>query len=454
MAGVTKDGILITDDVGGGGSSTTVAIGQPINATDASVLNTTPAGTEYGLLVRTIGGAGGGPATIADGADINAGATTNAAVITDVAGTLSGKLRGLVKWAFERMPASLGRKSEALSFPVVNSDGPTSVGNSSTALLGIGATFTGVFESVSAYAFFTASVFTDVASATNGLVFNWSHDGVNIDRSEGTNVNANIGRAFAITPRAKFFRIDYINGATAQGIFRLGVVYHPVGTGLITRTLSETLTDSHFVQAVRAVISARPLAGTNYVNLNAENAAPADNAFGLVVRPILSNVVSTQNSSTTPLGANATFTGAFINALEFVDVVISIFTDQGSATNGLKFDTSSDGVNIDDVDDYTILANSGKQYSVGLNSQYFRVRYTNGGIAQGVFRVKTIFKRARGKPSSHRIDDTPVTQDDAELVKAVLTAKTPGGSYVNITATTGGNLKSAIQEFDPAVLGQ
>jgi hypothetical protein len=65
------------------------------------------------------GNGGGGAATVADGADVAQGATTDAAVITDTTGTLSGKLRGLVKWAFERMPSSLGQKAMAASLPVV-----------------------------------------------------------------------------------------------------------------------------------------------------------------------------------------------------------------------------------------------------------------------------------------------------------------------------------------------
>lgn len=72
-----------------------------------------------GQLKTVSGGGGGGPATIADGADVTQGALADAAVITDVNGTLSGKLRGLVKWAFERMPASLGQKAMAASLPVV-----------------------------------------------------------------------------------------------------------------------------------------------------------------------------------------------------------------------------------------------------------------------------------------------------------------------------------------------
>lgn len=54
MSGVTQDGILQVDEVGGGGSSTSVAIGQPINATDAAVLDAEPVGTEYALATRLV----------------------------------------------------------------------------------------------------------------------------------------------------------------------------------------------------------------------------------------------------------------------------------------------------------------------------------------------------------------------------------------------------------------
>lgn len=78
----------------------------------------------------TIGTGGtGGPSSIANGADVAEGATTDAAVVTDTTGTLSGKLRGLVKWAFERMPAALGQGTMAQSLRVVlasdHSDVPT-----------------------------------------------------------------------------------------------------------------------------------------------------------------------------------------------------------------------------------------------------------------------------------------------------------------------------------------
>lgn len=51
-------------------------------------------------LLKKVASAGGGAVSIADGADIVEGSTADAAVITDASGTVSGKLRGLVKiWA-------------------------------------------------------------------------------------------------------------------------------------------------------------------------------------------------------------------------------------------------------------------------------------------------------------------------------------------------------------------
>lgn len=49
------------------------------------------------MLQPATGGGGGGAVTIADGADVAQGAVADAAVITDTSGTISGKLRGLVK---------------------------------------------------------------------------------------------------------------------------------------------------------------------------------------------------------------------------------------------------------------------------------------------------------------------------------------------------------------------
>jgi hypothetical protein len=77
---------------------------------------------------------GGGAVTIANGADVAEGATTDAAVTSDTTGTVSGKLRGLVKWAYERMPAALGQTTMTGSLPVVIASNQSAVPISAAAL--------------------------------------------------------------------------------------------------------------------------------------------------------------------------------------------------------------------------------------------------------------------------------------------------------------------------------
>ena len=55
---------------------------------------------------------------IAAGASPDIGATTDAAKTSDSSGSMIGFLRGLVKWAFERMPAALGQLTKAASLSV------------------------------------------------------------------------------------------------------------------------------------------------------------------------------------------------------------------------------------------------------------------------------------------------------------------------------------------------
>jgi len=134
-----------------------------------------------------------------------------------------------------------------------------SFSNSSTTPLGIDEIFIGNFENVSNFGAINLTVFTDKISATNGLEFQWSGDGINVDRSEGSNVKANIGRAFSFCPRAKYFRVRYINGNQAQTTFRLNVTYRMNGSGLIARPLNQNLDVDNLAQSVRSVLNAQKL---------------------------------------------------------------------------------------------------------------------------------------------------------------------------------------------------
>jgi hypothetical protein len=150
--------------------------------------------------------------------------------------------------------------------------------------------------------------------------------------------------------------------------------------------------------------------------------------------------VSTENSSSTPLIADAVFTGTAVETFAYAVIVVSIFADQVSATDGLAIEQSTDGTNWDHCDNFTIPASTGKTFSFQPAARYLRVIYTNGGTGQGAFRLQTTLKKTYVKPSSHRIQDSIVDDDDAELTKAVITGKDPNGTFRNVNTTEDGDL--------------
>ena len=164
--------------------------------------------------------------------------------------------------------------------------------------------------------------------------------------------------------------------------------------------------------------------------------------------------VCTANSSSTPLAGGATFAGAYQDILDYNSVTVSVLSSHNSATNGLVITWSADGLTAMDTDVFTVLANQPKTFTFGGYARYFKVSFTNGATLQTTFILQSIVRTDYGKHSSHRIKDSIVSDDDATLTKAVLTALNPGGSFVNIDCTTSGNLKTSVEEFDAAVFGQ
>ena len=161
------------------------------------------------------------------------------------------------------------------------------------------------------------------------------------------------------------------------------------------------------------------------------------------LKVVLDGKVCNSNSSATPLLAGETFTGLAGETLDYALIFVSVYTDKASATNGLKYYTSSDGVTWYLEDEFSISAATSKTFSFQPNRKYFKVAYTNGAEDQTTFDLQTIFKKTNSKASSHKIQDNISTEDDAELVKSVLTALNAAGTFVNISATKSNNLKVA-----------
>ncbi len=160
----------------------------------------------------------------------------------------------------------------------------------------------------------------------------------------------------------------------------------------------------------------------------------------IVIRTL--GVISVVNSTTAALGISGVFTGIGEEVKDNAQITVFIKSDATSAINGLRLEFSTDNIVWDAADAYTITANSSKVFTLGPSARFFRVVYTNGLTAQTTFKIQTIYRFVRTKPSSHRINESIATEDDAELVKAVLTGEdnTNPGTFVNVQVDEQGRL--------------
>jgi len=165
----------------------------------------------------------------------------------------------------------------------------------------------------------------------------------------------------------------------------------------------------------------------------------------------LKNIVSTSNSTSSTLGSNATFTGAWEECFTFSTISIVMNASHDSAVNGLKIEFSTDGINTDYQGVFSTIANAGFIVTEGVAAKFFRVVFINGAIAQSFFRLQSILHYVGIKNSSHKVEEAITGDDDAELVKSVVTVRTPSGSYVNLAGDEDGNLiVTALTGFNAA----
>lgn len=149
-----------------------------------------------------------------------------------------------------------------------------------------------------------------------------------------------------------------------------------------------------------------------------------------------------------PLGADGEYTGAWISLTGITNISVAIATDQDSATNGLVWQWSMDGVLIDDTDPFSVSAGNTKQFTFGVAHLYGRVYYKNGATPQGTMRLQVQAHTHAPKPSSHKIQHSFVDEDDGTLVLAVPKLRTAHDDYISQQATSAGNAKVSLEEVN------
>lgn len=102
--------------------------------------------------------------------------------------------------------------------------------NSSSATLTSGSVFTGTGEDVTNFSEMRVSVFSNVASASDGISLQQSTDNTNWDITDVYTIPAATGKTFVVPRQARYFRIVYTNGGTNQASFRLQTILNRTAT--------------------------------------------------------------------------------------------------------------------------------------------------------------------------------------------------------------------------------
>lgn len=161
--------------------------------------------------------------------------------------------------------------------------------------------------------------------------------------------------------------------------------------------------------------------------------------------------VDNNNSTTTPLDADATFTGTSTDILNYASMSLLVEADQASATGGLKVQYSYDESTWHDGEAYTIPADTTKFFTPPKQARYMRVVYTNGAVAQTSFKLYMMLNATSIKFSSHNLNDNLNDDDDGELGVTVLKLRTAQDNYVSAASTVSGNFKVSLEELENGI---
>lgn len=164
----------------------------------------------------------------------------------------------------------------------------------------------------------------------------------------------------------------------------------------------------------------------------------------------LIRIIDSDNSTSSVLGNSEVFTGTWLDVLGYTSAIINVLTDEDSATNGFEIQSSNNASDITHNHQFTITSNDplGQHLVFTLVDKYYRIIYTNGTTPQTDFNISASLSKLDTTHShTHPIEFVVNGNHEAQLTRAILSAKNPGGNYVNVGATGGGNLKMGVEEW-------
>lgn len=155
----------------------------------------------------------------------------------------------------------------------------------------------------------------------------------------------------------------------------------------------------------------------------------------------LTSTIDANNSTTTPLGISGVFTGVATDVSNYGTISVLVASNVAAAAGGLSFQFSNDGTNWDHSHNFDF-AGGNLSYNVASEGRYFRLVFTNDGVAQTYLRLQTVLRRTSVPPSQYAISQTLSGSALATPTKSVIFGLTTGGGggYVPVKVNPSGAL--------------
>lgn len=167
----------------------------------------------------------------------------------------------------------------------------------------------------------------------------------------------------------------------------------------------------------------------------------------------IEGVIDANNSTSTPLGAGATFTGAWTDLKDYNSINLGVYSNVPSATDGLKIQYSADGISVHHEHVWTYAGTAGIGYQLVAEFRYYRVQYVNDAVAQSSFQLVANPKPTALIPSLYRASTQFNDERQVLLTKGVITGKTTGGGggYIDVKVNPSGALVAEVDVVSSAL---
>ena len=243
--------------------------------------------------------------------------------------------------------------SGGIPVEVLQQDGLLDTGNTTAVALGAGGVFTGTWKDGTNWSAFQLGVFSNQASATNGVNVQFSYDGVTVHHNHYyTYPGGSNGIGYAFPVEFRYFRVVYTNNSVAQATFRLITVLKANSIQPSQYRLINALSDETQASVTRSLIFGKTTGGGGgYVDVkvNPSGALTVDATVTSSALPsgaATETTLSTRASETT-LSAINTKTPTLGQALMAASVPVVIASNQSAISVSASGKTAVNLARID-----------------------------------------------------------------------------------------------------------